>query len=414
LFLFLETLNLCFDSKKGSQANDEGKFESADMMMLRSALLRRSGVRSMSSLPATMQAVCFVEPFKVETRQVATPAVESPTDVVLRITLSAICGSDLHPYRGAEVGLDEGTVMGHEFVGVVAAKGEAVELEIGARVCVPFTTNCGECFFCKCGLTCRCDQGQLFGWVETHGGVVSGLHGGQAEYVRVPLADATCVPVPPTHSDEQALLLGDILSTGFHCAKGGDLQEGGACVVVGCGPVGLMAVASAKALCPSGTVIAVDGADNRLQMAKSLGADHVLSDLEGAVAAVKELTGGRGADSVLEIVGSKPAMALAFAAMRPGGTLSSVGVHAYETAAWSPVDAYDSNITFRAGRCPARAVMSEAKGVFDSLGSSTWTNLQQIVTHRVSLAEAPALYEQFNQQAPGTVKVLLLPDGGSE
>lgn len=298
--------------------------------------------------------------------------------------------------------------MGHEFVGTVAAVGAGVtRLAVGQRVCTPFTTNCGDCFYCAKGLTCRCVRGQLFGWVE--GG--HGLHGGQAGYVRVPLADATLVPVDDDTSDEHALLLGDILSTGFYCAERAGIKPGAkqVAVVIGCGPVGLLAVASACAL-GAARVIAVDCVPERLALARELGAAATLDFSKDDVpAAVRAVTGGRGADVCLEVVGAESALRLAVDCLRPGGTLSSVGVHAYERMPFSPIDAYDKNITFKAGRCPARDVMSRARAVM--LGPGARADVTRIITHRLPLGEAVGAYKMFNAREDGAIKVLLYPRG---
>ncbi len=190
-----------------------------------------------------MRALTFrgIENIAFET--VADPRIEVPTDAVIRIELSAICGSDLHPYFGRERGLDAGTVMGHEAVGQVVEVGADVKrLRPGDRVATPFTTNCGECFYCREGLTSRCTRGQLFGWVE--GG--RGLHGLQAEYARVPLADSTLVRLPDDVPSDIALLLGDVLSTGRFCADMAGVRDGGTYAVIGLGPVGVMAVVAAR------------------------------------------------------------------------------------------------------------------------------------------------------------------------
>ncbi len=163
-----------------------------------------------------MKAVCFDQVQKVDVRDLPDPCVEDSRDAIVRVHTAGLCGSDLHPFFGREQGIDRGTVLGHEFVGEVIAVGDAVSsVSIGQRVCAPFTTNCGDCFYCRTGLTSRCTHGQLFGWREQG----QGLHGGQATMVRVPLADATLMTVPEGTSDETALLLGDNLSTGYFAAE---------------------------------------------------------------------------------------------------------------------------------------------------------------------------------------------------
>ena len=168
-----------------------------------------------------MRAVTFHGVSKVSVEELPAPQLVDPTDVVVAVRVAAICGSDLHPYSGRETGLDRGTVMGHEFLGEVVEVGAAVaRWAVGDRVVAPFTTSCGVCWYCQRGLTARCELGQLFGWRQ--GG--RGVHGGQADFVRVPLADSTLVRAPAGAADEAALLAGDVLSTGFYCAQLGCIE----------------------------------------------------------------------------------------------------------------------------------------------------------------------------------------------
>src|SRR5687767_2157709 len=167
---------------------------------------------------------------RVET--VPDPVLLAPSDVIVAVRLAAICGSDLHVWHGRETGLDGGTVMGHEFLGEVVEVGRDVSrFSPGDRVVSPFTTSCGSCFYCSHGLPARCTRGQLFGWVERG----AGLHGGQAELVRVPLADSTLLRIPNGLAAEGALLLGDVLATGYHAAVMGGVADGSTCAVIGCG-----------------------------------------------------------------------------------------------------------------------------------------------------------------------------------
>ncbi len=195
-----------------------------------------------------MKGACFWDVEQVRWIDVEEPRIASPSDAIVQVDVAGMCGSDLHPFFGREKGLDRGTVMGHEFVGKVIETGSSVKcVTVGDRVYAPFSTNCGVCFYCRAGLTSRCEQGQLFGW-RSRG---FGLHGGQAERVRVPLADSTLMKVPEGLSDESALLLGDNFSTGFYCADMADLNKSFSTVVIGCGSVGLLAILSAKLLGPS-------------------------------------------------------------------------------------------------------------------------------------------------------------------
>jgi len=348
-----------------------------------------------------MRAVTFQAPHRLLCEHVPEPRVEAPSDVVLRMELGAICGSDLHVYRGVERGLDAGTVMGHEFLGtVVAAGAEVRRFGTGSRAVSPFSTSCGACFACTRGLTSRCVRSQLFGWV--HAG--RGLHGGQAEYVRVPLADATLVPLPDGVPAEQALLAGDVLSTGFHCAENGGVARGDAVVVLGCGPVGLCAVLGALDL-GARVVLAVDSVPERLELAERFGARALVLGRDDAVAATRAVTEGRGADVVLEVVGSAQASALAYELVRVGGTISAPGVHNEPQFAITPGQLYDKNLTYRAGRAPARAYMER---VLAKLSARAF-DLAPLFSHRMTLDEAPRGYELFDQKRERCTKVLLAP-----
>ena len=347
-----------------------------------------------------MHALTFHGIHDLRYDRVADPALRAPTDAIVRVRVAAICGSDLHVWHGRETGLDEGTVMGHEFVGEVVEAGSAVRrFRRGDRVVAPFTTSCGECRFCRLGLTARCIRGELFGWVQ--GG--AGLHGGQADLVRVPLADTTLAALPPELPDETALLLGDVLATGYHAARLAETGPGRVCAVVGCGPVGLMAILSASEL-GAETVYAVDSVPERLEFAARLGAVP-LPLAQEPVARAQEATEGFGMDAVLECVGAPAALRLAFDLVRPGGTISAVGVHHEPSMPFSPGEAYDRNLTFRSGRCPARAYFESLLVIADRHRES----LAAMFTHRVPLAEAPAAYAMFADRSSGCVKVALRP-----
>lgn len=348
-----------------------------------------------------MRAITFQDVRDVVVQEISDPEVRDPTDVVVRVQLAAICGSDLHPYLGRETGLDVGTVMGHEFLGEVVAAGSAVEqLRVGDRVVSPFTTSCGACFYCASGLTARCVHGELFGWVADG----RGLHGGQAELVRVPFADATLVRVPAAARDEEALLAGDVLSTGFFCARLGNIEPGQAVAVVGAGPVGICAAIAAREL-GAGQVFSLDLEPARLALAGSYGAQPVLASDGDALAQLHDMTAGRGVDVALECVGSEAATRSAFALVRPGGTIAAAGVHCEPHFAFSPADAYDKNLTYRAGRCSARAMMDETM----PLVAAGKLQLGALFSHRMRFEEARRGYEMFDKRLDGCTKVLLAP-----
>ena len=348
-----------------------------------------------------MQAVVFRSEREVACESVPDPGLVDPTDALVRVRLTAICGSDLHVYHGREKGLDVGTVMGHEFVGEILECGRDVRgWKPGDSVLSPFTTSCGSCFYCREGLTSRCEQGQLYGWVEAG----QGLHGAQAEYVRVPLAGSTLVSIPEGVTDEEALLLGDVLSTGYHCARMADIRPNGTYAVLGCGPVGLMAIVAARELGAT-TIYAVDTIPERLAHAARLGATPLDYKTQDPAALVREATEGRGADAVLEVVGSPEATRLAVDLVRPGGTVSAVGVHTEKHFPFSPVEAYDKNLTYRIGRCPARAILEE----LIPLVQSKRYDLASVISHQLPLSQGAEGYGMFDEKRDGCTKVALRP-----
>src|SRR5262245_6896699 len=312
--------------------------------------------------------------------------------------MTGLCGSDLHVYLGREVGIDPGTVMGHEFVGRVERVGTAVRgLSVGDRVASPFTTSCGACYYCARGLSARCAEGQLFGWVERG----AGLEGAQAERVRVPLADGTLFQLPDDLDLPEALLLCDVLPTGFYCARMAEVDSDGTFAVIGLGPVGLMAVLAARER-GARKLYAIDTIAARLARAEALGAFPIDSGGADPRAVLRGATSGRGADAVMECVGSSEAARLAFDLLRPGGIVATVGVHHDKGFPFSPAEAYDKNLTWRIGRCPARSLMPDMV----SLARAHRRELAALFTHRLPLAEGPAAYAMFDARRDGCLKVV--------
>lgn len=349
-----------------------------------------------------MHGICFSAPGVVVWDELPDPRIESDHDAIVDVELSGLCGSDLHPFFGREVGLDAGTVMGHEFVGRVRDVGpRVVTVQPGDRVFAPFSTSCGQCAACRSGLTSRCERGQLFGWRSD--GV--GLHGGQAERVRVPLADGTLKVVPEGLSRDAALLLGDNFSTACFCADLAGIDPAGVTVVIGCGSVGLLGILAAR-LAGAAHVVAVDLVPERRERARAFGATAVEPGPEVA-SAVHALGGLRGAASVMEFVGLPAAQRLAWEVLRPGGTMAVIGCHCAPFA-FSPSEAYDKNLTYRTGRCPARAYMERlTPRVIDDL-----PHITQVVTHRFAPADAVHAYDVFAHQRDGCVKAVFefMPD----
>lgn len=348
-----------------------------------------------------MKAITFHGPGDLRVETVADPRIVEPTDVIVKVVLTAICGSDLHVYCGREPGLDLGTVMGHEFVGEVVEAGPDVRsLTCGDVVLSPFSTSCGRCFYCREGLTSRCVEGKLFGWIADG----EGLQGAQAELARVPLADSTLIPVPPGITVDEALLLGDVMSTGYYCAQQAGVRPGGTYVVLGCGPVGLSAIVGVREL-GADRIFAVDSVEERLNLAESFGATPIDFCRDDVAAVLSRVTDGRGADAVLEVVGNSSAHRAAVDLVRPGGTISVVGVHNEAQFAFSPAEAYDKNLTYRVGRCPARSV---APLLFDAVRSRKH-DLSAIISHRLPLDRGAAAYPMFDEKRDGCTKVVLEP-----
>jgi threonine dehydrogenase-like Zn-dependent dehydrogenase len=346
-----------------------------------------------------MKALTFAGIEQISYETVEDPVLVHPTDVIVQVKQCAICGSDLHAYFGREHGLDPHTTMGHEFTGVIVDAGKDVrKLKIGDRVMSPFTTNCGECFYCLTGLTCRCIKGQLFGWVQNG----QGLQGGQAGYVRIPLADTTLERIPDGVSFEEGLLLGDVLSTGFYCAERAEIKSDGVYVIIGCGPVGLMSICGAKEY-GAEKVFAIDTVAERLQRAEAFGARSIHPGKENVMDIVYSNSDGRGADAVMEAVGNQSAGELACRLIRPGGIISAVGVCNDQHLPFSPADAYNKNLTYKVGRCPARYMMQK----LIPLVQNKKYNFTSIFSHRIKLHDGVHGYDIFANKKDKCLKVLM-------
>jgi len=348
-----------------------------------------------------MRALTFHGIESIHYESVPDPKIQTPNDAIVKVRLAGICGSDLHVYHGREKGLDARTVMGHEFVGELVELGKGVKkFQKGDSVFSPFTTNCGQCFYCQKELPCRCTAGQLFGWVQNG----AGLQGGQAEYVRVPLAGSTLLRIPENVLPEEALLLGDVFSTGYFCADMADIKSDGTYVVVGCGPVGIMAIVSA---CELGAekIFAIDAIPERLALAEKFGAIAVDYQKADAGEMIRAATAGRGADAALEVVGNPSAAKMAINLVRPGGIIAVVGVHNEAHFAFSPNDAYDKNLTYKVGRCPARYYMEK----LIPLVQKKKYDLSSIISHRLPLADGPRGYKIFAEKLEGCTKVVVKP-----
>ncbi|CAG9961940.1 unnamed protein product [Clonostachys byssicola] len=310
------------------------------------------------STQSKMKAIVFDGPRQVSLQQRPIPGIQNSHDIIVQVKATAICGSEMHVYRGHQPS-QTGFIMGHEFSGVVAAVGTSVQsVVVGDKIVSPFTVSCGKCFYCTTGSSARCVECRLFG--------TPALDGGQAEYVRVPLADGTVFKAPGTVSDEALLLMADIFPTGYYGIKSAvrlandvDIKDA-TVVVIGCGPVGLCAIVAAAHLKPR-HLFAIDGVDDRLAQAQALGAEPInyLTRDEEMTKRIKDVTNGRGADIVVEVVGLSPALRTAFNLVRPFGTIVSIGVHNAEIP-WTGNEAYGKNLKLQMGRCPVRSVFGEA------------------------------------------------------
>lgn len=347
-----------------------------------------------------MKAITFQGVEQLAYEEAAEPSILKTTDVIVKVEITAICGSDLHIYRGHEKGLDTGTIMGHEFLGEVVEVGSDVRvIRKGDHVVSPFTTNCGQCYYCKIGLTCRCEHGELYGWVsEGHG-----LHGAQAEYVRVPMANSTLLKIDPTGNKDELLMIGDIFSTGYFAADNGGVSTGSTVAIVGAGPVGLMAILGARSL-EAEEILVIDSIEERLTLATEFGATPIKLT-NTTVEEVKQKTQGRGVDIAIEAVGNPSAARLAYDVVRPGGTISTVGVHTSDKLSFTPVEAYDKNLTYRSGRCPARYYMDKLVATV----SSGQYPLHRIISHHMPLSQGVEAYRIFDQKLDQSMKIMLHP-----
>lgn len=345
-----------------------------------------------------MRAVVWRGPSLVEVARVAEPAIVEPTDALVQVTLAAICGTDLHAYRGDIDGFPVGTVLGHEFVGTVLALGEQVRgLRVGERVVASDLIACGRCWWCERGWHYQCERASLFGY-----GTVVGEYtpGGQAERVRVPFAEVVLRRVDPAIADEDALPIGDVLATA-HMALAECGPVAGDCIaVVGCGPVGLCAVMCAK-LRGTATIVAVDPHAARRERAAQLGAVAVAP--EWALETVRAHSGGRGADAAVEAVGSDASLASAIALVRARGAVVAVGAHHSSAMAFSTEDAFARELS-------VKFVVGDPIAVGDELMALVASGALRpgaIVSHRLALDAAPAAYRLFDRQE--AIKVTLAP-----
>jgi threonine dehydrogenase-like Zn-dependent dehydrogenase len=389
-----------------------------------------------------MKALCWYGKYDVRVQDVPEPQILNPRDAIIKITTTAICGSDLHLYDGYIPTMMKGDILGHEFMGEVVETGSAVtNIKVGDRVVVPFTISCGRCFFCKRGLWSCCDNSNpnaavaetLYGFSPSglfgYSHMLGGYAGGQAEYVRVPFADVGPIKIPDGVPDEQVLFLSDIFPTGYMAAENCNIQRGDTIAVWGCGPVGQFAIKSAYLL-GAERVIAIDDNPDRLRMAAENGLAETLNfDDEEIYEKLKSMTGGMGPDACIDAVGleahatsidamydrAKAAMFMAtdrphalrqaIYSCRKGGTVSVPGVYGGLLDKFPFGSAFSKGLTFKMGQTHVHIYMQQLLELIE-LGQ---IDPSFVITHRLSLEDAPAAYKTFKEHTDGCIKVVLKP-----
>ncbi len=389
-----------------------------------------------------MKAVVWQGPGKIDLQEVPDPRIEQPSDAVVRLTMSAICGTDLHMIRGTMPGMIAGTVLGHEGVGVVEAVGADVRgFRPGDRVVIPSTIGCGNCSYCRSGYYSQCDNANpngpsagtsFFGGPQSTGP----FNGLQAGYARIPFASANLIPLPEAVTDEQAIILSDIYPTAWFGAQCAEVSRGDTVAVFGCGPVGQLAIASAWRF-GAGRVIAVDDVASRLEMARNQHAEAVDFGNEDPVGVIGDLTRGIGVDRVIDAVGvdsysgdpederegeiaeasgggetawehgSAPSQAAQWTveSVAKAGSIGIIGVYPPTVQTWPMGAAMQKNLTIKMGNCPHRAIIPQlvdmvAGGVSDPAESLTQTR---------PVDDVLEAYRILDRREPGWVKVALAP-----
>ncbi|CAN5437344.1 zinc-dependent alcohol dehydrogenase [soil metagenome] len=392
-----------------------------------------------------MKALTWQGPRDVRIDEVPDPRVEQPTDAIIQITSTGLCGSDLHLYEVLGPFLEPGDVLGHEPMGIVQEVGsEVTHIAPGDRVVIPFNISCGSCFMCGQGLMTQCettqvrDQGMgaaLFGYTKLYGQIP----GGQAEYLRVPQAHFGPIKVPDGPADDRFVYLSDVLPTAWQAVEYAAIPDGGTVVVLGLGPIGDMA--TRIAMLRGHRVIGVDVVPERLERARANGVDTMDGDQDDLGDRIRDVTEGRGPDSVIDAVGMEAhgspaagfaqkmtkllpdavagklmqtagvdrlaALYTAIDVVRRGGTISLSGVYGGMTDPLPLLTMFDKQIQLRMGQCNVKRwiddIMLLLAGDDDPLG------VDRVATHRLPLSEAPAAYEMFQKKQDGAVKVVFTP-----
>ena len=389
-----------------------------------------------------MKAVCWNGKKDVRVENVPDPKMLNPTDAIVKITTTCICGSDLHLYDGYVPTMQPGDILGHEFMGEVVETGKEVKkLKVGDRIVVPFTICCGKCFYCKSQLWSLCNNSNPNAWMleKAYGFTSAGLFGyshmfggyagGQAQYARVPFADVGPMKIPDGVPDEKAVFLTDIFPTGYMAADNCNIKEGDIVAIWGCGPVGQFAIRSAYLL-GAHQVIAIDNVPERLRMAEEGKAITINMDDEMIFDKLRELTGGRGPDAVIDCVGLEAqghtldawydrikvatymgtdrahAIRQAINCCRPGGVVSIPGVYGGFLDKFPLGAAFGKGLTFKMGQ-------THVKKYLDDLLSKIQEGQIDpsfVITHRAKIDDARKMYETFAARAAGCIKVILKPN----
>ena len=341
-----------------------------------------------------MKALVYDGPGRIAYREHPTPTLDADTDIIMKISHSTICGTDLHIIKGGVPTVAPGTVLGHEATGVVAEVGNSVQnVKVGDRILASCVSACGYCRFCTSGMYGQCLNG---GWAL--GNTIDGV---QAEYARIPFARNSVYTIPETLSDEQVLFLTDILATGYEVGVlNGHVRPGDTVVIVGAGPVGLSATLTAQLFTPRNLIV-VDRVASRRDVALKLGATHVVDEHE-VHSLVSELTGGLGADVTIEAVGFPDAFELAADLVRPGGHIANIGVH--EGPATLHLETlWAKQITITTG-IPSGLTIPQ---LMNSISTGA-LDATKMITHRMALDETEAGYDIFKRSAEtGALKVVL-------
>jgi alcohol dehydrogenase len=332
-----------------------------------------------------MKALVYGGPGQRSWETVGDPAIDQPTDVIVKIDTTTICGTDLHILKGDVPSVAEGRVLGHEAVATVVETGAAVSsLAEGDRVLVPAITSCGRCRYCREGMAAHCEAVGGIGWIFGH--LIDGV---QAEFARVPFAETSVHHVPEGVSDEQVLFLADILPTGYEIGvQNGRVQPGDTIAVVGAGPVGLAAMMTG-AIAGAGRIIAVDMAESRLKHARNFGATHTVIGGEDAERQILEITGGAGVDVAMEAVGIPGTFDLCTRIVRAGGTVANIGVHGAPTTLHLE-DLWIKNITITTGLVSGSTIPTLLK-----LARDGKMEAEKLGTHHFALDEIEQAYDVF-------------------